>query len=257
MFAIILFRGVRLSSLLWLLYQHRMMDECGAVGGMRTCRGNWNTRRKSAPLLLCPTWLDLEQNPGHRGAKSVTCRLSFCSLLPNRIWRTLHPLVVRFASPYATSRMIADSIPGEVIGFFNWPNPYNRTMALGSTQSLTEMSTRNLPGGKGRPVGALSWQLHRHLWFDCLGNVGASTSHNLMSLHGLLQGQLYLFYLSNIKICIKVFQYLNVNATSLTPKSTSPWNAMSCSLTEIYKRLGEKYCLHLQGRKSKRSKQPK
>jgi hypothetical protein len=25
-----------------------------------------------------------------------------------------------------------------------------RTMALGSTQPLTEMSTRNLPGGKGR-----------------------------------------------------------------------------------------------------------
>jgi hypothetical protein len=25
-------------------------------------------------------------------------------------------------------------------------------MALGSTQSLTEMSTRNLPGGKGRQV---------------------------------------------------------------------------------------------------------
>jgi hypothetical protein len=25
-------------------------------------------------------------------------------------------------------------------------------MALGSTQPLTEMSARNLPGGKGRPV---------------------------------------------------------------------------------------------------------
>jgi hypothetical protein len=25
-------------------------------------------------------------------------------------------------------------------------------MALGSTQSLTEMSTRNIPGGKGRPA---------------------------------------------------------------------------------------------------------
>jgi hypothetical protein len=25
-------------------------------------------------------------------------------------------------------------------------------MALGSTQPLTEMSTRNLPGGKGRPA---------------------------------------------------------------------------------------------------------
>jgi hypothetical protein len=29
--------------------------------------------------------------------------------------------------------------------------PY-RTMALGSTQPLTEMCTRNLPGGKGRPA---------------------------------------------------------------------------------------------------------
>jgi hypothetical protein len=29
--------------------------------------------------------------------------------------------------------------------------PAARTMALGSTQPLTEMSTRNFPGGKGRP----------------------------------------------------------------------------------------------------------
>jgi hypothetical protein len=41
-------------------------------------------------------------------------------------------------------------VPNEV-DFFNLPNPYSRTMALGSTQPLTEMSTRNLPGGKGRP----------------------------------------------------------------------------------------------------------
>jgi hypothetical protein len=40
--------------------------------------------------------------------------------------------------------------PGEVIAFFNWPNPSSRTMTQGSTQPLTEMSTRNLPGGKGR-----------------------------------------------------------------------------------------------------------
>jgi hypothetical protein len=39
------------------------------------------------------------------------------------------------------------SIPDEVIGFVNWPNPSSRTMALGLTQPLTEMSTRNLPGG--------------------------------------------------------------------------------------------------------------
>jgi hypothetical protein len=32
-------------------------------------------------------------------------------------------------------------------GFFDLPNPSSRTMALGSTQPLTEMSTRNLRGG--------------------------------------------------------------------------------------------------------------
>jgi hypothetical protein len=33
---------------------------------------------------------------------------------------------------------------------FNWPNPSRRTMALASTKPLAEMSTRNLPEGKGR-----------------------------------------------------------------------------------------------------------
>jgi hypothetical protein len=39
------------------------------------------------------------------------------------------------------------------VNFFNLPNPSSRIMALRSTQPLTEMSTRNLPGGKdGRLV---------------------------------------------------------------------------------------------------------
>jgi hypothetical protein len=51
-------------------------------------------------------------------------------------------------------------------------------MALGSTQPLTEMSTRNLPGGKGRQArGADKLSLE---------NVGASTSYNFMGLQGLL-----------------------------------------------------------------------
>jgi hypothetical protein len=32
------------------------------------------------------------------------------------------------------------------LNIFNWPNPSSRTMALGSTQPLTEMSTKKLPG---------------------------------------------------------------------------------------------------------------
>ena len=44
----------------------------------------------------------------------------------------------------ATNRKVAGSIPDGVIGIFHWHNPSDRTMALGSTQPLTEMSTRRI-----------------------------------------------------------------------------------------------------------------
>jgi hypothetical protein len=86
---------------------------------------------------------------------------------------------------YATSRKVAGSIPDEIIVFFNWPNPSSRIMAVGSTPPVTEMSTRNLSGGKGRPACTAD-NFHRHLWADYSENVGASTSHTPMGLHGLL-----------------------------------------------------------------------
>ena len=50
----------------------------------------------------------------------------------------------------ATSLKAACSIPDGVIGIFHWHNPSGRTMTLGWTQPLTEMSTRNISwGGKG------------------------------------------------------------------------------------------------------------
>jgi hypothetical protein len=89
-----------------------------------------------------------------------------CFKLRNRVEQTPWPPVVFSDACYviennpfpielhcATSRKVAGSIPDEVIGFFNWPNPSSRTMALGSTQFLTEMSTRNLPVGQ-RAAGA-------------------------------------------------------------------------------------------------------
>jgi hypothetical protein len=42
-------------------------------------------------------------------------------------------------------------VPFEV-DFFNLPNPSSHTMAVGSTEPLTEMSTCNLRGGKERPA---------------------------------------------------------------------------------------------------------
>jgi hypothetical protein len=57
------------------------------------------------------------------------------------------------------------SIPDEAIGVFNWPNPSSHTMAMGLTQPLTGISTRNLLGGVKAfrcirltaPVPSVSW----------------------------------------------------------------------------------------------------
>jgi hypothetical protein len=54
---------------------------------------------------------------------------------------------------YARNRKVAGWIPDEVIGFFNLPDPSSHVMALELTQLLTDMSARNLPGGKRRPTG--------------------------------------------------------------------------------------------------------
>jgi hypothetical protein len=55
---------------------------------------------------------------------------------------------------YATSREVVGSIPDEV-DFFQIDLLLAAALSLwGSTQPLTEMSTRNLPAGKGWPAGA-------------------------------------------------------------------------------------------------------
>jgi hypothetical protein len=63
------------------------------------------------------------------------------------VWTLLSPVDDQFRS-----KNEAGSIPVEAIGFLNWPNPSSSTIALGSTQPLIDMSTKYLPGGKGRPV---------------------------------------------------------------------------------------------------------
>ena len=47
----------------------------------------------------------------------------------------------------ATSQKFAPSIPDGVIGIFHRHNPSGRTLALGSTQPLPEMSTSNISWG--------------------------------------------------------------------------------------------------------------
>jgi len=59
-------------------------------------------------------------------------------------------------------KKVAASIPDGVIEIFHWHNPSGRTMALGLTQPLTEMSTRNI-SWVVKAEGAWDWQpYHLH-----------------------------------------------------------------------------------------------
>jgi hypothetical protein len=117
----------------------------GAIGGMKIGRGNRSTRRKPTPAPLCPpqnlTWQNPCRSPGRRGGKPATNRLSYGAVCSVVDWGTLLQAGrLRVRAPRRWT-------------FLNLPNPSSRSMTLGSTQHLTEMSTRNLPwgeGGKGR-----------------------------------------------------------------------------------------------------------
>jgi hypothetical protein len=82
-------------------------------------------------------------------------------------------------------------VPDEV-DFFNLPNPPTRTMALESTQPLTEMSPRIFLGVKsGRRIGLTTLPPTVSRMSE---NVGAPTSRNPKSLHGLYRDKFTFTY---------------------------------------------------------------
>ena len=74
-----------------------------------------------------------------------------------------------------TSRKVAVSIPDGNTAIFHWHYPSGRTMALGSAQPLTEMSTRNISWGV-KAAGAWGWQPYH----DHVPIVLKSWSHKLL-----------------------------------------------------------------------------
>ena len=81
----------------------------------------------------------------------VTPRISFYSLRQSTLNTSLESSVGTAVAQWlrccATNRKVTGSIPDGVIGIFHRHNPSDRTMALGSTQPLTEMSTRRISWG--------------------------------------------------------------------------------------------------------------
>jgi hypothetical protein len=106
-------------------------------------------------------------------------------------------------------------VPDEV-DFLNLPNLSIRAMALGSIQPLTEMSTRNLPGGvtsdRRVELTTLPPSVSR-----ISENMGASNSRNPKGLHGL--------YRDNVTPFLYLFMYCKCKSTSRI--------ALTCSLTEL------------------------
>jgi hypothetical protein len=74
-------------------------------------------------------------------------------------WRLRHQgskfRVLFIAGLYATSRKLAGFIPDGIIEIFHWLNPSGRSMALGSTRPLTEITTSGTSWGckDGRCLG--------------------------------------------------------------------------------------------------------
>ena len=108
----------------------------------------------------------------------------------------------------ATSRKFAGSIPDGVIGIFPWNNSSGRTMALGLTQPLTEISTRNISRGQRRPVRSaenLTTFMCRLSW-----NLGASTFWNHQGLSRPVMGLILLYTL------IHISTYIQKTATNIS-----------------------------------------
>jgi len=95
---------------------------------------------------------------------------------------TLGYAVMSWLRHCAASRKVAGSIPDGFIGIFHWHNPFSCTMALGLTQPLIEMSTRNISWGI-KVASAWGWQPY-HL---SVPTVLKSGSLNLLEPSGPVQ----------------------------------------------------------------------
>jgi hypothetical protein len=119
-------------------------------------------------------------------------------------------------------------------------------MALGSTQPLTEMSTRNLPGGKGRPPckadnlraagtglrRAMCWRSSEMRSAGSLGLVpGVSSSPGILRgspyMSSATDASLATFVHSELEKCTHVFLRQDATRRALEPPYSGPYQVLS------------------------------
>jgi hypothetical protein len=113
----------------------------------------------------------------------------------------------------AATRKVTGSIPDGVIGVFHWHYPSGRTMALGLTQPLTEMSTSTFTDNHITFMCWLSW------------NLVTSTSWNPQGLSRPVTEFLYLLQNhEEFSKCRGLFPYLGrVTKAELRNEWSSTW----------------------------------
>ena len=104
----------------------------------------------------------------------------------------------------ATNRNVAGSIPDGVIWMFHWNNLSDRTMALGSTQPLTEMCTRSIFWGV-KAAGAQGWPPYHHSG-SLSRNLGTLTSWNPLGATCMQWDWLTFIYTT---LCVSLYIVLN------------------------------------------------
>jgi hypothetical protein len=141
----------------------------------------------------------LQVRSGYVKSWSVRKRLVLWHLCYNRVMAIIRLwLGSRKAPPCQWNVDIELNIPGRCVLHLldrtkvlcnfclRWLNGF-RCFPLGWQVAATVITLhRRLWRCPSAPDWSVPSQPHRHLWTDCLDNVGSSTSHNPIGLHGLL-----------------------------------------------------------------------
>jgi hypothetical protein len=81
------------------LYQYQMIDDdCGAIGGMRIGRGSRSTRRKPAPMPLCPPQIPHDLTRAGTRATAVGSRRLTAWAMARPCCLSIYPFVCIYPS---------------------------------------------------------------------------------------------------------------------------------------------------------------
>jgi hypothetical protein len=84
---------------------------------------------------------------------------------------------------------------------FSVPNPAGLGTGVYSASNRNEyQEEKNYVSEKQSAAVAEKWQLYRHLWADCLDNVGSLTPHSPTYFHGLLR-DIFSFFFFTFSYC--------------------------------------------------------